>query len=143
LNTTIDVIILKRSYMLRIPGTINLLLLLGLFCLPAPALSQERDERPLGSQAMDYQILLKKLIDRDITVLTLDGQAIRGRVARVDSLSLCLRLSSGIKDKNIPYRQIRKINRPGAGEKQGAQAGNLVLIIASALLGTALLLSRL
>ena len=126
--------------MIRLLVFKTLLLIMGLIAFPL--FGQEGIDRPLGSQAMDYQILLKKLIDRDITVLTLDGQAIRGRVTRVDSLSLCLSTNNGIHNKTISYRQIKKINWPGAGESQGAKAGNLVLIIAAALLGTALLLSR-
>ncbi|MCE5273110.1 hypothetical protein LLH00_17675 [bacterium] len=112
------------------------LLTLALTAVVCPA--QETAAGPLGSRSSDYRTLLKNLVDKDITVLTLDGQAVRGRVARMDSVSLFI--GSAEDNRRIPFNQIKKINWPGAGESQGAQAGNLVLIIAAALLGTALFL---
>lgn len=112
------------------------LLTLALTAVVCPA--QETAAGPLGSRSSDYRTLLKNLVDRDITVLTFDGQAVRGRVARLDSVSLTI--GSAEDNRRIQFNEIKKINWPGAGESQGAQAGNLVLIIAVALLGIRLLL---
>jgi len=92
---------------------------------------------PLGSHSSDYRTLLKNLVDRDITVLTLDGQAVRGRVARLDSVSLSV--VSGEENRRIPFNQIKKIDWPSQGEK----AGNLIVMIPLAILGTFLLLTHL